>query len=233
MSFKPTPEIEAKIADFIYGGNKAAAVVECRGASGMNLKSSLEFVNKLEEVLRVSSPEKFLEYSRLTNDKFLNFDIKENIYLHIEGQRIDLHNQFQLHGYTYKSHERVFELACRGQVHRSPHDAGNNATTELRFTFHNVRFLRIQDEPLYDPNLCFSEMKCVGVMEPKPELALQMEQELVERNAVGPQADAKYEEADANIDWNEYLYVSFHVVQILISAETVKASIQEVYAAER
>jgi ribosomal L7/L12-like protein len=55
------PEAEAaKIREEIFAGRKIGAIKMLRGATGLQLVDAKNVVEKLEEELRVSSPEKFL-----------------------------------------------------------------------------------------------------------------------------------------------------------------------------
>ncbi len=232
MSIIPEKNLEKRISDLIYGMNKVEALLAYQEASGASLKRSKEFVDDLENKLRAKNPEKFYDYSKNINDEFLNFYI-ESIYLHFGGQIFDLHNHFKLQGYTYKTQKRIFELAFYGDIRYCSQNADNKVKADLKFIFRNVSFLRIQDESLDETNVCFEKIRRVGSMNPKPEIALQVEQEMIERNAVSP--DGKYnEESTSGIDWNKYFYLNFvWGVDILIAAETVEASLHQTVEIDR
>lgn len=232
MSFKPGPDLEKELADLIMAGNQVAAILAWREASGESLTRSKEVVEAIENELRTHSPEKFTEYRRNLNTLFRNFDI-EGTQLSVAGQSFDLH-AFLLQGYTHDTATCTFDLTFRGDTYYHSPQAETRARTDLTFTFHAVRFLRIQDEAQGPPMIRFQSMRVVSGLTPKPDMVLRVEQEMRERNAVGPEADAPYDEgASPEIDWREYVYITLvWGVEILISAERIEASFHQAAAVE-
>jgi hypothetical protein len=144
--------------------------------------------------------------------KLLNFQIK-GIELELADRKFDLHNHFTLQGYSYDTINRIFELNFKGLVfHSTPElELDNSLTTELKIIFRQVIFLRIQDRPFDETNICFLGMQFVSdLTKDTPEIVMQI-QELF------------YTDEIESFNWKNYIYISFiHGVDILISAETLE-----------
>jgi hypothetical protein len=144
--------------------------------------------------------------------KLLNFQIK-GTELEIAERKFDLHNHFTLQGYTYDTINKIFELNFKGIVtYCNPElELDNSLTTELKIIFRQVIFLRIQDCPFDEKNVCFDGMEFVSdLTKDTPEIVRQI-QELF------------YTDEIESFNWKNYIYISFiHGVDILISAETVE-----------
>ncbi len=148
--------------------------------------------------------------------KFLNFSIEEEINIKVANQSFDLHNEFKLMGYNYHTQNKVFELIFQGFVSWEMAEATNLLMTDLKIIFRQVEFLRIQDSPVHEDNVCFNKMQFVNeIVGQLPETIIQLENLF---------STDEIEECD----WEKYLYIDFiWGVSILISSETVEAKFNQ------
>lgn len=235
MSPRPDAELEKKVIGLVSEGRKIDAIRAYHEASGESLNRSAEVVGKLEEELKTTPPDKLAEYWKVSNkpkQMFLNFEL-ENNNLKVGDQVFDLHGTFQLRGYSYDTLKRIFVLS----FYRDAYDGYDWVQTNVQLIFRNVSFLRVHDKPM-DAEVHFNSMKIASNMFMKPEIALQVEQELIELQVdeelaasadEGREADTNYiENITADIDWSQYLYIDFiWGAEILICAESVEATLQQ------
>ncbi|WP_017653045.1 hypothetical protein [Fortiea contorta] len=148
--------------------------------------------------------------------KLLNFSIDKVINIKTANQTFDLHNQFKLQGYNSNTLERVFELIFKGFVCWGMEEVNNLVTTDFKIIFRNVNFLRIQDTPFHEENVCFNQMQFVDEMIGEfPEPVIQVEN-LFSTDEL------------ESFDWKKYMYISFTWgVAILISSETVEVQFKQ------
>ncbi len=145
-----------------------------------------------------------------------HFSIDKVIKIKVANQNFDLHNQFKLQGYNYNTPERVFELIFKGFVSWGMDEVNNLVMTDLKIIFINVSFLRIQDCPFHQDNVCFNQMQFVNEMIGQfPETVIQVEN-LFTTDEREP------------FEWEKYMYISFTWgVEILISSETVEVKFNQ------
>jgi len=248
VALKPDAELEKELVALVSAARTIDAIRTYHKASGESLKQSAQVVGRLDEELKTESPDKLTDYWEIpdeTRKLFVNFEL-ENINLKVEGQIFDLHNKFVLQGYAYDSPKRIFVLSFYSEAYNV-----GQVQTDLKLIFHNVSFLRVHDKPFdgkfdgenvsfnkMDMEVYFNKMEVVSSMFMKPEIALQVEQELIEFQVdeelaasadEGREADANYiENIIADIDWSQYLYIDFSWgAEILICAETVEVTYQQ------
>ncbi|BAY87665.1 hypothetical protein NIES267_71890 (plasmid) [Calothrix parasitica NIES-267] len=158
--------------------------------------------------------------------KILNFSIEKVINIKVANQIFDLHNEFPLQGYNYKTLEKTFELSFKGNSvyydNWDDREVGNELITDLKIIFRNVKFLSIRDCPFDETNVCFTQMKFVNKMiEERPGSINEIE------NLV---SSSVYADEIEPFGWEEFMYISFiYGVEILISSETVEANFNQFY----
>lgn len=146
--------------------------------------------------------------------KFLNFRI-DGTRLESAYHRFELHDQFTLHGYHYDTQQRRLEIVLNGLVGWPQAAVAHWLSTELTLIFRQVTFLRIQDTPFDETNVCLLQMQFIHALVQQPELVTQIER-LCVPHEIEP------------IHWREHLYIAFHWgVEMVIAAETVEAQFHQ------
>lgn len=153
--------------------------------------------------------------------KFLNFKFVNSLCIDCAGHMVDLHNQFHLDEHRYYVSRKVFELAFKGELSYGREQGETIKLTDLKMIFRNVEFLRVQDEPCDETNVCFNGIDNLG--------------ELVKdhfysfNNFFSIEEFEEMEKFDGKkIDYNQYFLLRFiWGVNILINAETVEVQFQQ------
>jgi len=146
--------------------------------------------------------------------QFLNFHM-DGTHLVTAYHNFALHDQFTLQGYQYDTPQRRLEIVLKGLVGWPQATVTQWLSTELTLIFRQVTFLRLQETPFDEANVCLLQMQFIHQLVQQPELVSQIER-LCVPHEIEP------------IQWRDHLYLAFHWgVELVLAAATAEVQFHQ------